>query len=145
MIDATATVTDVDSADFDTGTLTVNVSVNGTANDDLTILPGGNVTLNGADVEVSATVVGTFAGGTGGTNLVITWNAKSTPANAQEVMRQIAYSNSSDNPDTSTRTIDFLLTDGAGGTSNTAQQTVNITALNDDPALTTPGAAVAYT
>ena len=37
VIDATAAVTDVDSADFDTGTLTVDLMANGTANDRLAI------------------------------------------------------------------------------------------------------------
>ena len=34
---------------------------------------------------------------------------------------------------TTPRTVDFVLTDGDGGVSNTAQQTVNVTSVNDAP------------
>ena len=40
VMDSGATVSDVDPADLDTGTLTVSVSVNASTNDDLTIRPG---------------------------------------------------------------------------------------------------------
>ena len=67
--------------------------------------------------------------------MVITWNANSTPVIAQDVLRQIAYSNTSNNPSTAPRTIDFVLTDGDGGASNTVQQTVNVTNVNAAPVL----------
>ena len=71
---------------------------------------------------VSGTVVGTFAGGTGGTDLVISWNANSSAASAQEVARQIAYRNTSSTPDASPRTVGFIISDGDGGVSAPAYQ-----------------------
>jgi hypothetical protein len=133
IFDSTATVTDADSLDFDNGTLTVSFSAGGTANDVLEIIEGGTVTLVSSNVRVDGTTVGSFSGGTGGTDLVITWDRDCTPADAQAVLRQIAYRNTSEDPSTAARTIDFVLTDGDGGTSTTVQKTVNVAAENDAP------------
>ena len=143
-IDPLMTVSDVDSTDFDSGKLTVSISTGVTVTDNLTIKPGGNVTLNVNDVEVSGVTVGTFSGGGAGTDLIINWNANSTPATVQEVLRQIAYNNVSAVPDTSTRIVDFVLEDGDGGTSAVAQQTINYAGIAA-PVITLPGAAASYT
>ena len=135
VLDPTATVVDIDSPNFKKGTLTVNFSAGGTANDELSIMEGGvvRVDLIVHTVTVNGKNIGSFSGGTGGTPLVISWGPQATPTDAQAVLRQISYHNTSDDPSTATRTIDFVLTDGDGGTSNTAQQTVNVTSVNDDP------------
>ncbi len=136
IIDPGATVSDADSANFDTGTLTVTITNNGSVNDVLSILPGGNVTLSGSDVLVSATVIGTIDAindGTAGNPLVITWNVNSTPATVQEVVRQIAFDNSSENPSGLTRTVGFILSDGDGGTSLAGKQQVDVNPVNDAP------------
>ena len=86
IIDATVTIIDVDSYDFFGGTLTVSFSASGTANDELSILPGGTVTLDGMDVKVSTVVIGSVAGGSGGTPLVIYWNAFATQTAAQDLI-----------------------------------------------------------
>jgi hypothetical protein len=115
IIDATATVIDSDSADFSGGTLTVSFSAGGTANDELTIVEGGLVTIKSkGDVSVDGKNVASFSGGTNGAPLVINWST-------------------SDDPSTAPRTIDFVTTDGDGGTSNIVQQTVNVTSVNDAP------------
>jgi hypothetical protein len=145
VIDSAATVSASDSADFDTGTLTVDFTAGSTANDTLSIVTGGNVTTSGSDVRVSGTTIGTFSGGASGTPLIITWNTNSSPSTAQEVMRQIAYDNVSENPSTSARTVRFVLTDGDGETSNTETETINVSAENDVPAVSTTGSSLAYT
>jgi len=143
VLDPTATVVDIDSADFNGGTLTVSFSAGGTANDELSIVEGGVVNLvGGSSISVNGKNVGSFSGGTGGSPLVITWNPQAAPADAQAVLRQISYHNISDDPSTIPRTIDFVLTDGDGGTSNTAQQTVNVSSVNDAPVATADGFAV---
>ena len=48
-------------------------------------------------------------------------------------MRNITYENVSENPDTSARTVRFVLTDGDAGTSNAETETINVSAVNDDP------------
>ncbi|MCP4979366.1 MAG: hypothetical protein GY935_02600, partial [Gammaproteobacteria bacterium] len=120
IIDAGTFINDVDGGDFDGGTLTVTFSSGGTTSDQLSILAGGNVTLSGTDVLVSGTTVGSFAGGANGSPLVISWDNNSSASAAQEVVRQVAYHNISDNPSTAARVLDFVVTDGDGGTSNTS-------------------------
>ena len=139
LIDANVVITDADGGDFDGGLLTVDITAGGTANDRLIIETGGNVTLSGSDVLVSGTIIGTFAGGTSATPLIVTWNSNSNAASAQEATRQIAYNNLSHNPDETARTVRFVLTDGNGGSSNTETETINISAVNDAPVNTVPG------
>ena len=141
IIDATATVSDPDSANFDTGTLTVNLTVNGTANDRLTIRdqgPGpGNIEVSGNSIYYTTgptILIGTFTGGTdGSTPLVITLNGGGNSAAVQALMRNITYENVSENPSELTRTVRFELTDGDGGTSNAETEIINVSAVNDDP------------
>ncbi|MBU1057444.1 MAG: DUF4347 domain-containing protein, partial [Proteobacteria bacterium] len=135
IVDATATITD-DGTDLNNGVLTVSIIANG-SNDILSILPGGAISLNSSDIEYdngsTVVVVGTFSGGTGGTDLVIDWNANSSSAAAQEVLRQIAFSNDSEDPSGLTRELLFTLSDGAGGSSLAVTQEVNVNPVNDAP------------
>ena len=137
VLDSTATVTDPDSTNFTNGTLTVDYSANGTANDLLGIrnqgTGAGQIGVSGSNVTYGGTVIGTFAGGTGTTPLVITFNSQSTPAIAQALARNITYANTSDAPSTLARTVRFVVADGAGGTSTAVTKTVNVTAVNDAP------------
>ncbi len=135
VIDATATVSDVDSADFDGGTLTVDFTANGTDNDRLAIRdegPGvGNIAIAGAAVTYDSgsgpVVIGTFAGGTNGsTPLVITLNADADATAVHALARNITYQNVANDPSTLARTVRFVLTDGDGGTSNAVTKTVNL-------------------
>ena len=88
VIDAAATLSDVDSPDFDGGTLTVEFTANATANDRLAIDSNGgpgNISVNGSNVRYNfgsgPVTIGTFSGGTDGfTPLSVTLNA-----NADEV------------------------------------------------------------
>jgi VCBS repeat-containing protein len=147
IIDAGATAADADSANFAGGTLTVDyAAASGTADDRLAIrdqgTAAGQIGVSGADVTFGGTIIGTFAGGTGTTPLVITFNASSSPAAAQALMRNITFANVSENPSTAARTVRFVLTDGDGGTSNTATKAINVTAVNDAPAVAADNATV---
>lgn len=137
VLDSGATVTDPDSPDFNGGTLTVSFSANGTADDRLGIANQGTgpgqVSVSGSTVSVGGTAIGTFTGGTGTTPLVVTLNANATPAAVQAVVRALTFSNVSDAPSTAPRTVQVVVTDGDGGTSNAATKTVNVTAVNDPP------------
>jgi hypothetical protein len=140
VIDSGATATDVDSANFDTGKLTVDFSAGGTADDRLAIRDEGagsdQIGVSGSNVTYGGVVIGTVAGGDGTTPLVVTFNASSSPAAAQALMRNITYADVSDTPSTSPRTVRFVLTDGDGGTSDPATKTINVTATNDAPTIT---------
>ncbi|MCA9179762.1 MAG: hypothetical protein KDB14_35140, partial [Planctomycetales bacterium] len=143
LIDTSATVIDLDSADFDTGTLTVEFTANGAAEDSLVITTTANVRRTGNDIEYDMpgwTVVGTVpasgaGSGIGGLSLTITFDADCTPAIAQDVLRAIAYSNSSDAPSTLTRTVRVTVNDGDGNDSNQPTLDITVTAVNDAPVL----------
>src|SRR5207247_10429918 len=59
-----------------------------------------------------------------------------TLAQWQVALRAVQYSNSSDNPSTSARTVSYIVNDGTAN-SNTVTSTVNVAAVNDAPVLTT--------
>ncbi|ASJ73793.1 DUF4347 domain-containing protein [Granulosicoccus antarcticus] len=132
-VDAGLTISDVDVGDFDGGSLTVTISVNGTVNDQLTIVSGGNISVSGKELYQSGVLVGTFSGGKGTSPLLVAFNVNSTASIVQEVGRQIVYFNTSDDPVIAPRTIDFVATDGDGGTGNTTQKTLSVTAVADAP------------
>lgn len=145
IIDAAATLSDPDSLDFDTGTLTVDFTTGGTASDRLNIRdqdPGvGNLTIASMDVRydfgAGPIVIGTVVGGTSGTMpLDVTFNANTDAASVEAVLRNVTYQNVSDDPETTLRTVRFVLTDGDGGTSNAESKSIALTANNDDPSNT---------
>lgn len=153
LIDVTATVTDPDSPDFDTGTLTVSFLASGVTPGDILAIQkqGTGVGLVGiipatSEVTYSGVVIGTYSGGVGAP-LVITFNAASapTPQSIQAVTRAITFQNISDNPPGDPRPLRFILTDGDGGTSQIVQVAVTITQINDVPVLTPSVAGITYT
>ena len=78
------------------------------------------------------TTIGTFTGGTNGTNLVITFNNNAaTPAAVQALLDHILYSNSSSNPSLADRTVTYSVNDGDGGVSTgTATATIDLSSPN---------------
>jgi hypothetical protein len=70
VIDGGAPLSDSDSADFDTGMLTVDFSAGGTTNDRLTIrnegTGAGQIGISGSTVRYQGTTIGSFTGGTDG-------------------------------------------------------------------------------
>ena len=134
-----ATVTDVDSADFTGGALTVSFTAGSDPADDVLAIRNqgtgaGQIGVAGATVTYGGVAIGTFAGGTGGANLLVTFNASATPAAAQVLLRNITFANTDlDAPTPGARTVQFVLTDGDGGTSGAVAATVNVAAVNDPP------------
>jgi uncharacterized repeat protein (TIGR01451 family) len=120
-IDGTITVNDVDSPNLASATAQIT----------------GNY-QNGQDVLSFAntgTITGSFDSATG----KLTLTGGDTPANYQAALQSVKYQNNSDNPSTSARTVSWTVNDGSAN-SNTATSTINITAVNDAPVNTVPGA-----
>ncbi len=134
VLDAAATVVDT-SANFDTGTLTVSYTAGGSDSDRLAIrnqgTGAGQISLDGRKVLYGNTQIGTYTGGSGTDNLVITFNAAATPAATQALVQNLTYANVSDNPNILPRTVQLILTDGDGGTSTATTKTINLTSSND--------------
>src|SRR5262249_52908452 len=146
-----ATVSDANSANFNGGSLTVAFTANGAAEDQLTIQQAGGITLNGSNVLFNGNTIGTFTGGSNGTNLVVTFNsALATPTAAQALVEHILYAGNSADPSPAARTVTFTLVDGGGtvgggADTGTATATINVTAVNDAPDLKPNApAAVSY-
>ena len=157
LISSAAVVTDSDSPNFDGGILTVTFDSNGTADDRLTVkhvgtaanqigVTGGNVFFHKKiGTVVTPILIGSFTGGVGTDPLVLTFNASATKTEVQAALRAITFANGSENPSPLARVVSFVLTDGDGGTSIPSTRTVNVTAVNDKPILTTSGSTIAYT
>ncbi len=128
-----AIVTDPDSLNFDAGNLRVSFTSGGLASDRLSVATTESVTLNGRRILVNSTEIGTYWGGIGRDDLVITLNASANPANVANLLDAIRYDNVSQNLSDGSRDITFVLSDGAGGTSTPVTKTVTVIGVNDVP------------
>jgi Tfp pilus assembly protein FimT len=142
---ANALVSDVDSANFNTGNLTVSIMSGGdVAQDVLSVrhqgMGPGQIGLSGGNVFYSGTLIGTATGGSGGADLVITLNANATTAAVTALAKNVTYENTDTvSPTTTPRTVRFTLEDGDGGTSAGYNAMVFIAnPLNTPPAAITP-------
>ncbi len=122
-------VTDPDSADFDSGVLTVAVTTGLVTTEDVLAIKdtgtnAGEIGLSGTDVQYGGITIGIVAGGTAGIPLTITLNSSATAASVAALVSQITYENTAASPTKTTRTVEFVLTDGDTGTSDTASATV---------------------
>nr|WP_322710474.1 DUF4347 domain-containing protein [Nostoc sp. ChiSLP03a]MDZ8211571.1 DUF4347 domain-containing protein [Nostoc sp. ChiSLP03a] len=129
------TVTDPDSANFHTGKLTARIKNGGSSDDRLGIRNETQVNLNGNIIKYGTVEIGTFSGGTGTEDLVINLNSNATPVTIEALLRNITYTNFSENPSTTPRTIEVILTDGDGGISTAVTRTINVTPVNDAPTI----------
>ncbi|NDV24536.1 DUF4347 domain-containing protein [Desulfovibrio sp. JC022] len=66
----------------------------------------------------------------------ITLSGSATAANYQALLRELIYNNSSENPDTTTRTVEVAGRDTGGNTGATVTTSISITAVNDNPSAT---------
>ncbi|MHA6493530.1 DUF4347 domain-containing protein [Pseudomonas borbori] len=144
------TVTDSDSSDFNGGNLTVSIIANRASGEDVLAIQNqgtgaGQIGVSGADVTYAGIVIGTFSGGTGTNDLVVTLNSNATPAAVQALVRNLTYANTNTaDPSTSTRTVRVTVNDGDGGTSSNTDVTVSVTAVNDAPTLAATGGTPTY-
>jgi hypothetical protein len=123
-IDSNITVQDDDSLNLVGATVLLNGYVSG--QDSL-----GFVTQNG--------ISGSFNASTG----VLTLTGTASVAAYQAALRSITYSNSSDNPSTTTRTLRLTVTDGTA-VSNPASRPIQITQTNSAPAVSPTASNLSY-
>jgi hypothetical protein len=142
-------VSDSDSSDFDTGFLEVKITGHYSTGDVLAISSqgtgAGQISVTGTAVYYEGVQIGTITqDGTGESGLVVTLNSASNAANVQALARRVTFANTLSTPDTTTRTIQFTVNDGDGGTSSGATKEVSVLLGNMPVVTTTPG-AVTYT
>ncbi|PQO25676.1 hypothetical protein C5Y96_22920 [Blastopirellula marina] len=120
VVDVTATVTDADSTNLDSATITLTNLIN---TDDEFLA-----------VDVTGTsITALYDSATG----ILTLSGSDTLANYQQVIRTLTYDNVSEDPDTTDRAIEVIVNDGLND-SGTATITVSVEAVNDSPQLTLP-------
>ncbi|MGM3309110.1 DUF4347 domain-containing protein [Anabaena sp. WFMT] len=124
-IDPSITVSDVDSTNLASATVRISSGF-----------------VSGQDI-LSFTNQNGITGSYNSTTGILTLTGTSTVANYQTALRSVRYRNSSDNPNTTTRTIQFSVNDGAA-TSNLPSRNVTITSVNDAPVVTTTSTALSY-
>ena len=117
-IDSGIIISDVDSSKLNSATVSITSGFD-SAQDTLAFTNQNGIT-------------GSYNSATG----VLTLTGSSTVANYQTALRSITYTNSSDNPSLTPRTVNFIVNDGAD--SITVTRTINITAVNDAPVVTNP-------
>ncbi len=72
-----------------------------------------------------------------GNRHTLTLSGSATVAQYQAALRSITYQNTSDNPNTTSRAVNFTVNDGSTN-SNTVARTITLTASNDAPTQTLP-------
>jgi VCBS repeat-containing protein len=118
-VDPTLAVTDVDNTNLQSATVTITNLLNAGA-EALSASTGGTA--------IAASYVAP----------TLTLTGADTLANYQAVLRSVTYSNSSQNPSTTARTISFQANDGTTA-SNAPSKAVSVVALNDAPTLAGTG------
>lgn len=141
---AAATVSDLDSLNFDSGRLWAKINANAESTDRLSIRSIGGVSLSGSEVIVEGKVVGTFSGGSGSAALVVIFNANATVPRVQSVLQAVAFQNTSQNPSAAARTLSVLVTDGDDGQSAASTKSINVTPKNNVPVLGGISGGVGY-
>ncbi|MEH1862336.1 MAG: cadherin-like domain-containing protein [Nostoc sp.] len=126
VLDSGITVSDVDSPNLASATISITSGF-ASAEDILAFTNQNGIT-------------GSYNSSTG----VLTLIGSATVANYQTALRSITYTNSSDNPSTTPRTVSFLVNDGTAN-STAVTRNINITAVNDAPVATATNSALVYT
>ncbi|RYD64531.1 MAG: hypothetical protein EOP58_09375, partial [Sphingomonadales bacterium] len=124
-----ATIADADNANFADGTLTVAITGNLAASEDvLRIATTAIVTSTSNTVSVNGTLIATYAGGSGGSPLIFVLNSAATPALVSELVRAINYTNvNGASPSTDARTVTWTLVDGRGTNEGAGNDTLTFT------------------
>lgn len=130
-VGSNATVTDPDSIAFTNGVLRVSMAFNGSALSDVLSIKNvgtgsGLVNLDGANVRVGTTIIGTFAGGSSGADLLVTLNSNANKSAVEALIHALQFSNSEAAPAVNSRDISISLSDGQGATSLASQVHVSI-------------------
>ncbi len=150
-VDSAGTLSDADGdAEWDGGTLTVQISANADAGDELSIPDNvvGTINTSGTDILDGGTVIGTLSDAEGtvtnNSTLTITFDSDATNALVQEVVQSIHYRSTVEDPGTSNRTVTFTATDKNASSANDAR-VIALTATNDEPTLTATGSDPTFT
>ena len=117
---------------------------NGGRADQITLtLSGATATESLSIAAATLTSLGMTASYNSVTGVLTITKAGGTDAEWVTALKAVTYNDTSDAPSSATRTITVTATDASGPTSLSATATVNVTAVNDVPVNTVPGAQTA--
>jgi hypothetical protein len=127
VIDPDVTITDLDDTNIESATIVISAGY-----------------VNGQDVLTQGTLLNGVTASWSAATGTLTLTGPATKADYETMLEQITYSNSSDDPNTSNRTITWTVNDGDA---NSAQQntTISVTPTNDPPVLSDVAPTMAYT
>lgn len=138
VIDSNITVTDTDSPNFAGGVLTIKIATNAsTATDRIEIKnigsKSGQIGFSGSTIKYQGTTIGTLSGGT--TSRTITLNASATAEAVQALLQAVTFRTTTSSAPLGTRSVQFQLSDGDGGTSLVFTKLVNVVKKNQAPVI----------
>lgn len=120
IVAAGLTVSDANNTSLNRATVTITNLQNGTA-ESLAATPSGAITAGAISYNSTTGVLSIIPKGA------------ASLADFQAVLRSVTYNNSSQNPDTTPRLIDFIVNDGIANNNPPARSTVGLIAVNDAP------------
>jgi hypothetical protein len=132
LLDASATVADADSLDFDGGVLSVRIASGSDSDDRLDIRSSGTgagqISVSGSDVLYEGAVIGTYSGeAAGSASLDVALGAGANPTSVQALLRAITYRNAdATDPTNAARAVTASLSDGDGGESAIVSRDVQV-------------------
>ena len=145
LIDENASLTDIDSNNFENGKIMAWISQNSSANDCLSLSETANININNLTVTYDAAEIATISNAACITNLIISFISQSaTITVVEDIIHALSYRNISNNPSTLNRTLSIQAFDGDGDnySSNIQTQTIQIAAINDPPQITLSSSAI---
>ena len=124
VIDAAITLTDADSANIESAS--IRISGNYHSNED-------RLSIDASDLAAGVTATWDAKTGT------LTLKGLASTAEYETMLEHVRYTNNSDAPNAGNRTITWTVNDGSADSPG-QENTITVTALNDAPELTVPGA-----
>lgn len=126
VIDTTITVSDVDNPNL--ASATVSITTGFSSADDL------------LGFTNTVTITGAYSSGTG----ILTLTGSDTKASYQAALRTVTYNTTTNNPSTATRTVSWVVNDGAADSTGSATSTITVK-VNQPPVVTPSNTPLTYT
>jgi hypothetical protein len=132
VVDSAVTVTDADNATL--ASATVSITGNFHFAEDL-------LAFNNTDAAAFGNITASYNAATGVLSLTST-GATASVTQWQNALQHVTYDDTSDTPNTATRTVSFAANDGTAN-STAVTKTVSVAAVNDPPVMTASGGTTA--
>lgn len=132
-VDTAPSVSDPDSVTYTL--LTISQSGAGLSTDDEVFFAAtGTITASSGTILYSGTPIGTYTGGTGATDLTVTFTVGAAgDAQLTDLFGALRYRNTSEDPVAGVRTVNLVLRDDTGTENAAVTKDISVLAINDPP------------